>query len=522
VANLLLARAVARGREMSVRLALGADRSRLVRQLLTESAVLAALGAAAGLLVAWWGSHALLALAGDGRAIPVHTGVDFPVLSFTALVSVAAVALFGLVPALRGSRVDLASMMRSSGGAIAGGSLGLRRGRVPLGMLLVVGQVALSIVLLVGATMLVRSLRNVQSTDVGIDRDHLVIVDVDATSRSYIGPRLGPFANRLRDRLAAVPGVAAVAFSENGIFSGTESATTIEIPGFTMRQPADSQIAYDQVGAGYMHAIGAHLLAGRDIERGDEAGLPRVMVVNQSLAHFYFGDTAVGKFIHFNDSVAVQIVGIVADIRDHDLSAPMQRRAYFPFAHASDSLNLGWPGSLRLEVRTAGDPSAMVQPLRAAILGVDPVLPIDGIDPLVTLMRDSISQERLLAKLATAFGVLALVLAAVGLYGVMTYAITRRTGEIGLRVALGAQRGGVIRMVVGDVLRLVVTGIVIGLPLALATVRLLGAELHDVSPTDPASIAIAIVVLTLSALAAGLLPALRASRVSPIVALRAE
>jgi len=522
VANLLLARAVARGREMSVRLALGAERSRLVRQLLTESAVLACLSAATGLLVAWWGSHALLTLASDGRGIPLETGADVTVLAFTVLVSVGAVGLFGLAPALRASRIDLASMMRSGAGAIAGGSLGLRRGRTPLGMLLVIGQVALSIVLLVAATMLVRSLRNVQSTRVGIDRDHLVIIDVDAPSRGYTGARLGPFANHVRDRLAALPGVAAVTFSENGIFSGTESGATIQIPGFAMRKPSDMQIAWDQVGAGYMHAIGAHLLAGRDIEKSDEVQPPRVAVVNQTLAKFYFGDTAVGRYLHFNDTVPVQIVGVVADIRDHDLSAPMPRRVYFSFVHAADSLNLGWPSGVRFEVRTVGDPSALVQPLRAAILGVDPVLAIDTIDPLPTLLSESISQERLLAQLATAFGTLALLLAAIGLYGVMSYAMARRTGEIGLRIALGADRRRVIGMVLGDALRLVAVGMVVGLVLVLATVRFLASELHDISTTDPTSIAVAVVVLTASAIAAGLVPALRASRVSPIVALRAE
>jgi putative ABC transport system permease protein len=250
--------------------------------------------------------------------------------------------------------------------------------------------------------------------------------------------------------------------------------------------------------------------------------LPRVAVVNQTLAKFYFGDTAVGRYLHFNDTVAVQIVGVVADIRDHDLSAPMPRRVYFPFVHAPDSLNLGWPGGVRFEVRTVGDLSALVQPLRTAILAVDPLLAMDSIDPLPTLLYDSISQERLLAQLATAFGILALLLAAIGLYGVMSYAIARRTGEIGLRIALGADRARVIAMVLADALRLVGVGVVAGLALSLMTVRFLSSELHDISTTDPMSIGIAILVLTASAVAAGLIPALRASRVSPIAALRAE
>jgi predicted permease len=521
VANLLLARAVARGREMSVRLALGADRARLIRQLLTESALLALLSAGAGLVLASLGSHALLVMASQGTTIPLRLGLDTRVLLFTMLTSVAAVALFGLVPALHASRVDLASTMRGGARNVAGSTLAGCRS--PLGAMLVAGQVALSIVLLVGAAMLVRSLRNVQTTDVGLDRDHLIIVDVDAASRGYENAHLAPLTNRLRDRLAAVPGVAAVGFSENGIFSGTESATNVQVPGFVMREPADSNIAYDQVSAGYVRAIGARLVAGRDLEARDEAALPRTAIVNEALASFYFPrQNAVGKYLRFNDSVSVEIVGVVADTRDHDLASAPRRRAYFPYVHGNDAANLDFPGTLRLEVRTKQDPATMVQVVRQAVMSVEPNMAISGVDPLATLMRESIGQERLLARLASAFGVLALLLAAVGLYGVMTYAITRRTGEIGLRVALGARRLDVVRMVLGDALRLVALGIVVGLPLALGSARLLRTQLHAVPVVDPVSIVLAIGVLTASAVLAGLLPARRAAGVSPIVALRAE
>ncbi len=523
VANLLLARAIARGREMAVRLALGASRSRLVRQLLTESAILALLSAAVGLLVAWWGSRALLALASDGAPMSINLGTDVSVLAFTLGVSVLAVALFGVVPALRASRVDLAAAMRAQSPSVAGSASGMRGERLPLAKLLIAGQVALSVVLLIGAAMLVRSLRNVQAVDVGMDRDHLVLVDLDIGSRGYHGERLANAVHSLRDRVATVPGVSAVTFSENGIFSGTESSTTLEIPGFTARTPDDTTVAYDQVGPDYATAIGAKLIAGRDLRSSDEPMLPRVVLANQSFAKFYFpGQNAVGKYLHFNDSVAVQIVGIVADTRDHDLEGQPARRLYFPYVHADDPKNLGEPGSLRLEVRTVGDPSAVVQRIRRAVVSVDPSLPIDGVDPLPTLMRQSIREERLVARLASAFGAFALLLAAIGLYGVMTYAITRRTGEIGLRVALGAQRGDVVRMVLFDALRLVGFGLVIGLPVALMSTRLLRTQLHGVDSADPVSIVVAVGVLVSSAVVAVLLPALRAARVSPIVALRAE
>jgi predicted permease len=522
VANLLLARAIARGREMAVRLALGADRSRLVRQLLTESALLALESAGLGLLVAWLGSRALLTMAADGNPVWVNLGMDGSVLAFTLIVSVVAVGLFGVVPALHASRIDLASAMRGTASSIAGG-IGARGGRLPLGKALIAGQVGLSVVLLVGAAMLVRSLRNVQNVDVGMDRDHLVIVDLDIDARGYQGQQLASVVHAMRERVAAVPGISAVTFSENGIFSGTEWHTSVQVAGFVPKSPDDSMVATDMIGPGYVDAIGGKLIAGRGIVASDESTLPRVALVNESLASFYFpGQNAVGRFLRFEDTVAVQIVGVMADVRDHELTEKPARRAYFSYVHADDPKNAGSPGSLRLEVRSTGDPSSIVQSVRRAALAVDPSLPIDKIEPLTTLMRRSISDERLVTQLATAFGVLALLLAAVGLYGVMTYAITRRTAEIGLRVALGAQRGDIGRMVLLDALRVVAIGVVVGLPAALGSMRLLTSQLHGVEPGDPLSIVVAISVLAVSAIVAVLLPAVRAARVSPIVALRAE
>jgi predicted permease len=520
VANLLLARSIARGREMAVRLALGADRRRIVRQLLTESAVLALAGAAAGTVLAIWGSRGLLVLSG-AASTSIDLGIDIRVLSFTLGLLVLSVLLFGLAPALRASRVDLASTMRAGSQAVAGNALGLRGQRAPLGKLLIVGQVALSAVLLVGAAMLVRSLRNIQTTDVGLDRDHLVIVDLDIAARGYSGAALANLVHSLSDRIRSIPGVAAAGYSENGIFSGTESGMSVELPGFTFRAPGDSDVAYDQASPGYANAIGARLIEGRDLVASDEGKLARVAIVNQSLANFYFPHgSAVGQYLHTQDSIAVQIVGVIGDTRDHALLGDPLRRMYFPYAHHDAAI--GPPQTLSLEVRTTGDPTDLVQQIRKTVTATDANLPIDNIDALTALMSESISQQRLLAQLATAFGILALVLAAIGLYGVMTYAITRRTGEIGLRVALGARQADVIRLVLFDALRLVAGGLVIGVPLALASTRFLRAQLHGVGTIDPASVAVAIGVLAISGVVAVTLPALRASRVSPIVALKAE
>ncbi len=525
VANLLLARAVARGREMAVRLALGADRARLVRQLLTESAVLALASAGTGLLVAWWGSRVLVTAAtGASGTSSLNAHIDGPVLAFTLVVSMLAVALFGVVPALRASRVDLASTMRAGAAAVTGSALGRRGRRAPLGGLLISGQVALSAVLLVGAAMLVRSLRNVEGLDVGLDRDHLVVVDLDFTTPHYSRARLGAVAHALRDRVAALPGVAAATYSSNGIFSGGDSQITLEVPGFDVQAAADTVVSEDLAGPGYFHAIGGHVVQGRDFTAADEGHAPRTAIVNDALAAFYFpNESAVGKYLHFSDSIAVQIVGVAADVRDHQLLPTPPRRVYFPYVH-TDTLpaQIDQPDALRLEVRTTGDPADVVQQLRRAVAAVDPDLPIDNIAPLRQTMDASIRDQRLVAQLATAFGVLALLLAAIGLYGVMSYAISRRTGELGLRVALGAQRGDVVRMILFGALRLVVVGLVVGVPLALASARLLRAQLHGVGAEDPASMILAVTVLSATAVVAALVPALRASKVEPIIALRAE
>jgi predicted permease len=520
VANLLLARAIGRRSEMAVRLALGADRSRLLRQLMTESAMLAVLSAVAGLAVAWVGSRALLAIAADGTSIPLDLGLDLPVLVFTGIVSLLAVAVFGLAPALHASRVDLADTMRGEASSIAGARSG-RRGRLALGELLIACQVAVSLVLLVGAAMFVRSLRNVQSVDTGMDREHIVIASVDINARGYDDAQLASTTRRIRDQLTVIPGVAAVTFSELGIFSGTEWSTNVQVPGFAARAVEDTTVAIDQIGVGYARSIGARLVAGRELSVSDEDRLPRRALVNQTLASFYFpGRNAVGEFLRFDDTVAVEIIGVIADVRDHGLAKQPRRRVYFPFLHRGDAASIGAPSSLHFIVRTSGSAGAMVEPIRKAISSIDSQLPIDGINPLTRLMAQSIREERLVARVASAFGLLALLFAAVGLYGVMTYAITRRAGEIGLRVALGAQRDDVARLVLGNAMRLVAVGFAAGIPIALVMTRLLHAQLHDVGAVDPASIGVAIGVLGLSAALAVTMPAMRATRVSPMEAMR--
>ena len=523
VATLLLARAIARTREMSVRLAIGAGRSRIVRQLLTESLVLALLGALAGLGLAWAGSRLLLTRAlGAGAINSVDIGMDLPVLAFTMALAAIAVVLFGLAPALRASRVDVAVSMRSQGRGVSGSLGGGGGGRIPIGKMLIVAQVALSLVLLSGAALLVRSLRSVEDADTGMDRDHILMVDVDALARGYKEERNANLARELTTRFSRIPGVAAVSFSGNGVFSGTESQENIVVPGFAAASSADSSSLSDDIGPGYVRAIGGRLLQGREFDERDVVGSSRVLMVNRSFAeHFFPHASAIGRTVRIIGNTATiepQIVGVFTDTKDHDLHAPAAPRMYMAYLQRP----LYDPSSLRFEVRTTGNPADVVQAMRREITAVDRNLPAPFIAPLALLMHDSIREQRLVATLATAFSSLALLLAAIGLYGVMAYAVARRTGEIGLRIALGASSGDVVRLVVLDALRVVAIGLVFGAPLAVIGSQLLKSQLHGVSAHDPVSLASALVVLLATAALAALVPARRASRVMPSVALAQE
>ena len=347
--------------------------------------------------------------------------------------------------------------------------------------------------------------------------DHLLIVEIDKSSRGYKGERNFTLLRELSSRMSRVPGVQAVTFSENGIFSGTESSTTLQVGGFVARTSEDSVANYDRIGPNYVHAIGGRIVQGRDITAEDIDGSDRVVLVNQTMANFYFkGRSALGEFLRLDDSIAVRIVGVVADTRDHSLDGEAVRRFYLPIYQNV----MGDADNVRFEVRASGDPATLAKPIREAILAVDPLLRIEDARPLSYLMRQSIREELLLARLSSAFGFLALLLASFGLYGVLTYAVTRRTGEIGLRVALGAQRGTVVRMILRDALMLVGVGVIVGAPLSILGGRLLRNQLHGIEGIDPISIAVALTALITAAVIAALLPALRASRVAPLTALR--
>ena len=517
VANLLLARAAARRTEVGVRLALGAARARLVRQLLTESAVLALGGAGAGLMLAWWGSTALLRVASPtSTPIPLAAQIDLRVLAFAGGIALLTLFIFGLAPALRATRVDLAEALKArtrggTGGALAATGRGLGAGK-----LLVIAQVALSVLLLIGAGLLVRTTQQLGSTDLGYERDGLVIADVLVGPAGYEGERLSSLATLLLERFRLIPGVQSVSYSENGLFNGTESSTTVHIAGYSAQTEEDTLVNYDHVGPDYLKAIGARLLSGRDISDRDVANSRRVMVINSTMARFYFpGQDPVGRVVGV-DSLEYEVVGVAADVKGLVLRDEPTRRFYAPYQQAISERS-----TLRFEIRTNADLRQISRRVRGEVAAVDASLGI-GIDPLVDLMRASIGEERLFARLATFFGGLALLLAVIGLYGVMTYTIVRRTAEFGLRQALGARPRDVVSLVLRESLALVLLGALIGIPASIAAANLIRSQLFGVSPLDPITIAFVLLVLTTAAAVAAFLPANRASRVAPLDALRAE
>lgn len=516
VANLLLARGIARRRELAIRCAMGARRVRVVRQLLTECVVMAALAGVAAVIVAWWASRALVIIAAGSTPLELEVDPNGRVLLFTVALAVSSILVFGVAPSLRSSRVDLAASVRAAGRSISGGAR--------LGSSMIVAQVALSLVLLASALTLGHGIRFALAANLGFDRDHLMVATLGIDKRGYTGSQLAGVVGELRDRVAAIPGVAAVTLSENGLFSGTQWSTSIDVPGATPRAPDDSVVGTDAVGAGYAAGIGAHLLAGRDLTTSDEGPYASSVLVNANFANFYFsrGD-AVGHIVKFGPRPVFHIVGVVADVRGQSLQPTeghQARRIYYPYLHGDDTTRLGQPSELRLLIRTAGAPASVALPVRAAIASVDRQLSIDEMAPLPSLIRSSIHEEQLAAQIATSISALALVMAAIGLFGVMSYSVARRTSEIGIRVALGARRSDIGRMVVVEALRPVGLGVGLGMPLVLVSLRLLQDHLSLAGPPDATSIGLAIAVLSSCAALAAAAPARRASGVDPAEALR--
>jgi predicted permease len=512
VANLLLARGMARSREIGIRIALGAARARVVRQLLAESFLLAVLGSALGLGLAWGMAKLLLQLAGGGSPINISLRLDPHLVGFVAALTVVTTLIFGLLPAVQGTRVRLEDMVRSGGRGITGQSAkGLSAGRV-----LVAGQVALSLVLLVGMSLLQRSLSRLQHADLGLDRNHLLVAEIDAQRSGYDGPSRSALVRDLMTRVAGISGVSAVSVSRNGLYSYHESRVPVTVTGYIPRNASDSSSYSDDVGPGYVRAIGAHLLAGRDLRASDGQGASRVVLINQSFARQYFrSDAPLGRRVVTGDA-SREVVGVVADVQDHGVRDGPVPRLY------RSMLDDEPPETFVLDIRTSIAPGALIAPVRRALTQANASLKVTSVQSLGTLLDDSISQDRVTTLLLTVFGLVALGLASIGLYGVMSYNTLRRTSEFGLRSALGATRSALMLMVLRETGRLLAAGIGIGLAASLVAVRVLRTQVFQTPLVDPVSIGLAVTVLGVALLLATSLPARRAARISPLVALRSD
>jgi predicted permease len=514
VANLLLARAAARQKEIAVRIAIGAAPGRVIRQLLTESVFLAFAGGTLGLLIAHWGTAALLRLS---RTNEMEASPDLRVFAFTAAVCFLTGILFGLIPALRARKVAVALTLKS--GAQSGGRA---REGWNWGKSLVTGQVALSLLVLFAAGLLVRSLQNIRNVDLGYNREHILLVSTDPLSAGYDKLRITQFGNEMSARFSNIPGVRAATYSKNGLFSGSESSNSIKVEGYTPKSGADTDAGYDEVGPNYFSAVEIPLLLGRDIGPQDTQTSSKVAVINETMAKFYFGSAnPIGRKFSIDSPETkdqqVEIVGVAHDARDHELKEAVRPRFYVPAAQ------LSVPNPVfNFEIKTVGNPLAVVESVRKQLKNFDAKVPVYRVQTVTEATENKIRQEVLIAKLSSFFAGLALLLASIGLYGVLSYSVAGRTREIGVRMALGAQRGRVLQMVLWEAGKLVLLGVLLGVPAAFLSSRLFASMLFGLSRTDPVSMAIVIAILVGIALVASFIPARRATKVDPMIALRYE
>jgi predicted permease len=514
VANLLLARAEGRRKEIAVRLAMGASRWRLVRQLLTESLLLSGLGGLVGTLIALWGKDLLLMLRPwGGGPVSIEAELDLRVLGFTLALSMLTGVLFGLAPALRATRMSLTTALKDSVKGSGGGTV-----RSLLTKSLVVVQVAMSLLLLVGAGLFIRTLRNLQKVDAGFNQQNLLLFRVDPRANGYEKERLANLYQQMFDRIEAVPGVRSVTFSRHSLLSGGANISSIYFPGVEIKVGDKNLVYRNIVRPNFLETMEIPLVAGRDLGPQDDARAPYVVVVNQAFAQRYFpNENAVGKRFGFGPKKTdeIEIVGVVRDAKYSQLRDAPPPTVYRPYLQ--DTL-----GQMNFEVRTHGNPAAVVPAIRQAVGEVDNRLAIFDIRTQVEQVSALLTEERLFTTLLSFFGVLAQLLAFIGLYGVMAYSVAQRTHEIGIRMALGAQAHDILRMVVGQGMTLAIIGVGVGLGGAFYLTRLMAALLFGVKASDPLTYAGVTLILSAVALLACYIPARRATRVDPMEALRYE
>jgi predicted permease len=530
IANLLLARATGRQKEIAVRLAMGATRGRIVGQLLIETLSLSALGGILGLALAFWGDKALMAvyLPSDSGGLNISTAPDLRILLFTLAVTVVTGVIFGLAPALQSTRPDVGRTLKDQAGTVVGGGHGRLRNA------LVVTQVGLSLLLLIGAGLFLRSLKNLSNLGPGFPAERLVGFNIDPSLNGYTPQQLNGFYQQLTDSLGTIPGVKSVAVASMRIMENNEWDSGMTVEGYSPTKPDDHPQAYmNQIGPGYFATLGVPIVAGRDfrvndnrvVKRADATDdfdmTPTTVIINEKFAQrFFAGRNPVGMHLGFGTDPGthtdMEIIGVVKDIKYTNLRDEIPIQAYVPY------MNSPYLGGMTVYVRTAGEPSQLMSSVRAKMRELEANVPIYAMRTMDEQISNSLSTERMIASLSTVFGFLATILAIIGLYGVMSYSVAQRTREIGIRMALGAEQGKVIGMVMREVLTLIAIGVGVGVPAALVLTRVVKSQLYGLEAHDPWTLGLATGLLAMVACAAGYVPALRASRVDPIRALRYE
>jgi predicted permease len=509
-ANLLLARATGRRREIALRLSLGAGRLRLVQQLLTESLLLVAIAGVAAIFIARWAGELLVRMAVGPESAPLTVAADYKVLGFTATVALMTGLMFGLAPALRSTKLELSESLKSTGRTVANGPLsGTARS-------LVVVQIALSVVLVAGTGLLIRSLRNLLQFDPGFDRVHVLAVTLNPQLSTYTQEQLPAIYRQLVERVESIPGVREASLAMCGLVAGCRSVSSgFEIEGYRAAPNEEIGFLTNMVSPSYFSTVGMPLMTGRSIEERDVHSAPKVAVVNESLARRYFANSqAIGKRMKLDDTT-VEIVGIVRDARALNIKEPGMPSIFYPLAQYTVTAGA-------LDIRTTGNPSQVTAAVRRILAETAPNLPVSRVTTLNAQIDSSLKQEKLVLSLTSTFGALALGLAGFGLFGVLSYAVARRTSELGVRMALGASPGRIVREILREAMSITLIGLVIGLVVVAAAAKGTASMLFGVSPHDALTLLGAAFVVAVAASLAGVFPALRASRVDPIVALRAE